>query len=85
MRPNFILIGAARSGTTSLHKYLESHPEIFMSEIKEINFFSNERYWKKGINWYEAHFNKAKGKAIGEASTSYTNYPLIKDVPKISH
>ncbi|MEA3469299.1 MAG: sulfotransferase, partial [Thermodesulfobacteriota bacterium] len=82
MKPNFFLIGAARSGTTSLHKYLEAHPEIFMSEVKEINYFSNNRYWEKGINWYESHFKTATEKIRGEASTSYTNYPLIKDVPK---
>ena len=82
MRPNFIVIGTARSGTTSLHRYLEANPDIFMSEIKEINFFSNQKYWQKGIGWYERHFEKATQKAVGEASTSYTNYPLIRSVPE---
>lgn len=39
-RPDFILIGAGRSGTTSLYHYLSQHPEIAMSPIKETNFFS---------------------------------------------
>lgn len=82
MKPNFLVIGAARSGTTSLHKYLESHPDSFMSDVKEINFFSNEKYWIKGTKWYEKHFNEARAKAVGEASTSYTNFPVIKNVPK---
>ncbi len=82
MKPNFIIIGAARSGTTSLYKYLDAHPDIFMSDIKEINFFSNERYWKKGKKWYEAHFRGAVESAIGEASTSYTNYPIMQNVPR---
>jgi hypothetical protein len=85
LKPNFVVIGAARSGTTSLHKYLEAHPDIFMSEIKEINFFSNQKYWQKGIDWYERHFEKVTQTAVGEASTSYTNFPLIKNVPKRMH
>jgi hypothetical protein len=40
MLPNFLLIGAAKSGTTSLYRYLGQHPEIFMSPIKEPNFFA---------------------------------------------
>ncbi len=38
--PTFLLIGAARSGTTALYSYLRQHPEIFMSERKESNFFA---------------------------------------------
>lgn len=40
--PNFIVIGAARSGTTALYQYLRRHPDIFMSNIKEPNFFAFE-------------------------------------------
>ena len=82
MKPNFLIIGAARSGTTSMFKYLENHPDIFMSEIKEINFFSNEKYWQKGIDWYEQHFSGASQKCIGEASTSYTSYPSLSKTPE---
>jgi len=39
MGPNFIIIGATKSGTTSLYKYLAQHPEIFMSDIKEPHYF----------------------------------------------
>jgi hypothetical protein len=45
MAPSFIVIGAARSGTTSVFQYLDAHPDIFMSPVKELNFFSNEKYW----------------------------------------
>jgi hypothetical protein len=38
--PNFFIIGAAKSGTTSLHEYLDQHPDIYMSFPKELNFFS---------------------------------------------
>ncbi len=40
--PDFLIIGAGKSGTTSLHHYLQQHPEIFMSEVKEPNFFALE-------------------------------------------
>jgi hypothetical protein len=38
--PNFLVIGAAKSGTTSLYEYLRQHPQIFMSPLKETNFFA---------------------------------------------
>jgi hypothetical protein len=41
MLPNCIVIGAARSGTTSLYEYLNAHPEIYMSPVKEPDFFAN--------------------------------------------
>ncbi|MDV2079734.1 sulfotransferase [Marinobacter xestospongiae] len=87
MKPNFVVIGAARSGTTSLFQYLEPHPEIGMSQVKELNFFSNPTYWNKGFDWYESRFPNASSiKAAGEASTSYTKAPFTDDVPgRIAH
>jgi len=38
--PNFLIIGAAKSGTTSLYEYLKQHPQIWMSPVKETNFFA---------------------------------------------
>lgn len=40
--PNFLIIGAGKAGTTSLNNYLKQHPQIFMSPIKETNFFALE-------------------------------------------
>jgi hypothetical protein len=40
--PNFLIIGAAKSGTTSLYAYLKQHPEVFMCVPKEPTFFGNE-------------------------------------------
>jgi len=40
--PNFLVIGAAKGGTTALHLYLSQHPEIFMSKRKELRFFPFE-------------------------------------------
>ena len=41
-KPNFLIIGAGKAGTTSLYEYLKQHPQIFMSPIKETNFFAYE-------------------------------------------
>jgi hypothetical protein len=40
--PNFFVVGAPKAGTTSLYHYLDQHPEIYMSAIKEPYFFSTE-------------------------------------------
>ncbi|PAV24484.1 hypothetical protein CF392_16035 [Tamilnaduibacter salinus] len=75
--PNFIIIGAARSGTTSLFQYLDAHPQISMSPVKELNFFSRNIYETKGLSWYKRQFPCRKGTVVvGEASTSYTTYPV---------
>ena len=40
--PNFLIIGAAKSGTTALYHYLKQHPQIYMSPVKEPRFFAYE-------------------------------------------
>lgn len=40
--PNFVIIGAAKGGTTSLYRYLSGHPDVYMSPVKEPNFFAYE-------------------------------------------
>ncbi len=40
--PNFFLIGTVKGGTTSLHRYLDQHPDIYLSPVKEVNYFSKE-------------------------------------------
>lgn len=89
MFPNLIVIGAMKSGTTSLHYYLSLHPEIFMSKTKELDFFVAEGNWDKGLGWYESHLadagaNNAK-KVYGESSTNYTKYPSVQGVPARMH
>lgn len=79
--PNLVVIGAMKCGTTSLHYYLDQHPEIAMSRVKEINFFLEGRgHWDKGVDWYESHFD-GSAKVRGESSTSYTKHPQRSGVP----
>jgi hypothetical protein len=42
--PNFFIVGAAKSGTTTLYHYLSQHPDIYMSPVKETNYFSTDIY-----------------------------------------
>ena len=40
--PNFLMIGGSKSGTTSIHRYLEQHPDVNVSPVKEPKFFAME-------------------------------------------
>ena len=84
MLPNLIVIGAMKSGTTSLHQYLAVHPEIFMSVEKEPRFFSDEEKWNRGVGWYEQHFPEP-APVRGESTPDYTKFPAIRGAPKRIH
>lgn len=82
MRPTFIIIGAAKSGTTALHRYLGSHPEVFVSTPKELNFFLEDGNWGRGPEWYEHQFAASRhARARGESSPLYTSFPHQPGVP----
>ena len=89
-RPNLFIIGAMKSGTSSLHAYLGAHPSVFMCEPKEPCYFVDRvdlnRYvenlglWR-GEDRYLALFNEAGAATIvGESSTAYAKAPRIKGV-----
>lgn len=82
--PNLIIIGAMKCGTTSLHHYLNLHPEIQMAKSKELNFFVEEINWTKGVKWYKSHFDSS-AKIRGESSPSYTAYPKWQGIPEKIH
>lgn len=82
--PNLAIIGAMKAGTTSLHSYLELHPQIFMSRIKELNFFVEEENWSRGLEWYKSNFDRPT-QIIGESSPNYTKYPFFKGVAQRMH
>ena len=82
--PNLIVIGAMKCGTSSLHHYLSQHPDVVMSEQKELNFFAEERVWQRGLDWYATNF--PSGTAVrGESSPNYTKYPAFEGVPERLH
>jgi hypothetical protein len=89
--PNLLIIGAHKAGTTSLHRYLAAHPDIQMSDHKEISYFAGPTSdvrlvsrWQRGPDWYQGHFPGAE-KVHGEASTSYANHPHTPGVPQRIH
>ena len=81
MLPTFIIIGAQKSGTSSLNEVLSAHPQVTMSAVKETNFFTSERQMRRGIEFYESYFEVDRPGTIacGEASPSYAVAP---DAPK---
>jgi hypothetical protein len=91
MLPNFVVIGAAKAGTTSLHWYLAEHPAVFMTSVKDPAYFAygvdaeGRLLWGnpdlhtfpiKSLSEYERLFADAgDAVAIGEASTTYLECP----------
>ncbi len=70
--PNFIIIGAAKSATTTLTTILPRHPDFFISKPKEPKFFG--RRYDHGWEWYGRLFRHGKNKPLrGEASTMYAS------------
>jgi hypothetical protein len=72
--PASLIIGTMRGGTSSLFKYLESHPDTAASLRKEVNYFT--RYWDKGPDWYRAHFPITRRRLAFEASPNYLFHPF---------
>lgn len=74
VKPDFLIPGAPRSMTTALFYYLDEHPDVCFSRVKEVNFFT--RYYDKGEEWYLRFFKSWNGESrIGEASTRYMSEP----------
>jgi hypothetical protein len=73
MSPNFLVIGAMKSATTSLCDIFARHPQMFVSDPKEPEFFCKDEIYARGLPWYESLFAGAGDRsAVGEGSTSYT-------------
>jgi hypothetical protein len=78
MKANFFIVGPPKCASSSLHYYVNQHPEIFMSEIKETHFFGTY-YDKDEIGSYEeAHFTGSEAFPIrGESTPTYSFLPLV--------
>jgi len=95
IKPDFIIIGAAKSGTSSLFDYLRQHPEVFMPDRKEFHYFSYEEYVShlegpgdranieyacgNKQDYYDAFSAGSGFHAVGEASPSYFQYPAVPE------
>ena len=79
-KPNFLIVGVAKAGTTSLYHYLKEHPDVFMPDKKEIHFF--DRYHNRGANWYLNRFrggDETNKPAVGEATPIYCFDPICME------
>ena len=69
--PNFLHIGPGKSGSSWLHETLTLHPEVYLSEAKDLYFFS--RYYDRGLDWYRKQFRPARPshRVVGEVCPDY--------------
>jgi len=73
--PTFLGIGAQKCASSWVRDVLDAHPEVFVSQPGEVDFFSH--HYNRGYNWYQRHFDHAgDARAIGEISPSYFCDPL---------
>jgi hypothetical protein len=85
--PTFFIIGAPKCGTTSLHAYLDQHPEIGMSKMKETHFFIGPENIRKSVARIDdlSEYTKLFDPQFpvrGEASPSYAAYPMHRGAPE---
>lgn len=84
--PDFLIIGAAKSATTTLYQYLTQHPQIYMSPEKEPNFFGADIRYQRGREAYGELFAAAAADQMcGEATTDYTKFPEYPNTAKRIH
>lgn len=78
-KPNFIIIGAQKSGTSSLHYYLSNHSQIIGSRPKELHYFEKWTNYGYDLSWYESHFKSLnpKDKLFFESSPNYIYYEEV--------
>lgn len=79
MQLNHIIIGAGRSGTTSLVAYLKQHSNVNFSSIKEVTYFSVEDHYKRGVDFLHSFFEDKDDQLT---ATSDTYLLMDKDAPK---
>jgi hypothetical protein len=85
--PNFFIPGAAKAGTTSLHRYLAQHPEIFMTEEKEPHFFTrrwdeaeDEAALAEAEQTYRERFAPGREQPVrGESTPAYLHRPEVPE------
>ena len=79
--PDFLGIGAPKSGTTWLHHNLAAHPDLYLPEGKELHYFSDHQF--RGLLWYARQFEDAGRRKCGEITPGYAVLPQ-RDIERIA-
>jgi len=78
--PRWLVIGAAKSGTTSLAYWLAEHPDLFVAYVKEVHFFDRDHTFAEGVDSYSRHFSDAADHQLpGEATPDYLWDPVVPE------
>lgn len=79
-KPDFLIVGATRCGTTSLHEALAEHRGICVPHKKEIKFFYIDKLYRRGLDFYASHFaHRQDGQLCGEVCPLYFDKGLGAD------
>lgn len=81
-KPDFLIIGTMKGGTTILYDFICDHPDVSAAQKKEIHYFSLN--YDKGDEWYYSHFDElGEGQLTGEASPTYFDMATGGVIPKV--
>ncbi|NEP57124.1 MAG: sulfotransferase domain-containing protein [Symploca sp. SIO2G7] len=85
-RPDFLIVGAQKAGTTGLYRYLEQHHQLLQNKSwKEVHYFDDVKNYEKGLIWYLGHFPykvEKKNRLVFEATPEYLFYNHIPQLIK---
>jgi len=80
--PDFLIGGAQKAGTTSLHALLDENAQVFLpKQPQEIHFFDIDQYFSRGVHWYAKFFQQAAADHLAVGQTCPT-YLYEADVPE---
>ncbi len=79
---NLLILGAQKSGTTSLYEYIQQHSAIYFSDVKEVTYFVEDELYKKGEAYYHSFFSKIKDEKI-VASAYVHMLPCKKAIQRV--
>jgi hypothetical protein len=79
MLPDFLIVGAMKSGTSTLAHYLRQHDQLFLPS-GEVHFFDKEEEYRKGVPWYREQFSEAdRTQTVGEKTPTYSYKPGVPE------
>jgi hypothetical protein len=82
MLPEVFVLGAAKSGTTTLAKWMAQYGDAYIPDEKEVHFFSNDKRYSNGRHFYESFYNSKNGRVAIDATPEYFHLP-DKVIPRL--